>query len=107
MLNSIDPSNFPNLDGKKCSEDRHNLALLRDELLFMIKNSENISKHIEVKNAISYIQEVDNNYRVLLAAYNADVLGYNYWIHFLPSRFIFKVLVRISIWLRQKIFNLL
>ena len=48
----------------------------------------NDPEFVQVKNNII---ESDSIYRNNVTMYNADVLGYNYWIRFFPCKFIFKL----------------
>ena len=45
----------------------------------------------EIETLISNINENDECYRSRIVNYNSNVQGFNYWIKFLPSRFIFKI----------------
>lgn len=91
MLNAINPACFTKVDTPECSTARSSLSFLRDQLLYLVNKDEILPKHSEIKAAIEAITEMDNNYHILIATYNADVIGYNYWIHFLPTRYIFKL----------------
>lgn len=91
MLTDINPKCFVKIESSECSIARSSLSYLRDELVFLAKSDEKLSKHSEINSAINNITEMDNNYRILVATYNADVIGYNYWIHFLPTRYIYKL----------------
>jgi hypothetical protein len=71
-----------------CLEARNDLTYLRNELVLLTNSTENLSKNLELKRAKDAIIEMDANYRTLVAMYNADVLGYNYWINFLPTKYI-------------------
>ena len=66
--------------------------MLRDELVYLAEQNERLSKHGEIRQAKNNITEMDANYRNLIAMYNADAIGYNYWISFIPTRYIYKLL---------------
>lgn len=90
-FNKIKLEDFDKIDSTECLESRKSLSFLRDELLYIGSSNELIRKDnrfIEGKNSIL---ELDKVYRNSIAMYNADVLGYNYWIMFLPYRFIYKL----------------
>lgn len=87
-LNRIQVSSFNNQDLPECLQARNDLAYLRNELVLLTNSSEALSKHNELKRAKEAIVEMDANYRTLIAMYNADVLGYNYWINFLPTKYL-------------------
>ena len=66
--------------------------MLRDEAMFIASKNSFLEKHDEFRIAKRNVLESDNVYRINIAMYNADVLGYNYWIGFLPTRYIYKIL---------------
>ena len=92
MFSEISPDCFSNQESRECLEARTSLSMLRDELVYLAEQNEKLSKHGEIRQAKNYITEMDANYRNLIAMYNADVLGYNYWISFIPTRYIYKLL---------------
>ena len=91
-LYSIKLSDFENQASEKCKKSRETLSLLRDHAMFIAMSNPTLNKHNEFILAKQNVLENDEVYRVKLAMYNADVLGYNYWIRFLPTRFIFLML---------------
>lgn len=91
-LSNIKIDDFFDQQSAECKKAKEVLSILRDEALFIIKNDENLSKHILIKKWKENLKEIDNVYRNDVAMYNADVLGYNYWIHFLPNRLFFKII---------------
>lgn len=92
MFDEINPDCFSNQESKLCLEARTSLSMLRDELVYLAEQNERLSKHGEIRQAKNNITEMDANYRNLIAMYNADVLGFNYWISFIPTRYIYKLL---------------
>lgn len=90
-LYSIQVSDFEKQDSVTCAKARETLSMLRDEAMFLSERKENVSKNEIVKLAKKNILDIDIIYRNHIAMYNADVLGYNYWIKFLPNRLLFKV----------------
>lgn len=91
-LYSIELSSFDNQASDVCKEARANLSYLREQAMFLATSNPRLNKHNEFIVAKQNVLENDDVYRVKLAMYNADVLGYNYWIRFLPTRFIFLML---------------
>lgn len=94
ILSKIDANSFKDQELPECITARNDLAYLRNELVYLASSREDLTKNLELKRAKDAITEMDANYRTLVAMYNADVLGYNYWINFLLSRyikFIFKL----------------
>lgn len=90
-LNSIDPNIFMTPESPECKATSDELSILRDRALLVSASNLDLGKHNEFNMLIEHILEIDKVYRIKLAMYNADVLGYNYWINFLPTRFIFKL----------------
>lgn len=88
-LYSIDISSFENQASPTCKKARERLSFLRDHAMFIASSNPALNKHHEFALAKQNVLENDEVYRIKLAMYNADVLGYNYWIRFLPTRFIF------------------
>ncbi len=87
----IDTKCFSSPDTPSCIAARATLNQLKNEIVVIVRGDEILNKHNEIKQALSSIEEMDTNYRMLVATYNADVIGYNYWIHFLPTRYIYKL----------------
>ena len=88
---SVDPNIFSTPDSGLSKEVSEQLSLLRDKAFLLANLNKDIEKHKEFTLLKDYILEIDKVYRIKLAMYNADVLGYNYWINFLPTRYIFKI----------------
>ncbi|HNX16401.1 MAG TPA: hypothetical protein PKO28_03465 [Bacilli bacterium] len=86
---SIDTKMFTYQDTPECKQARDKLTYLRSEVFYLSRKNpslENNEKYMIAKNNIS---ETDVVYRNTVAMYNADVLGYNYWVRFMPYRWIF------------------
>lgn len=90
-LDSIDKSVFKDLESDECKKARDDLSFIRDELFFTASKNEHIQVNEEYLLAKENILEQDVVFRKYLAMYNADVLGYNYWQHFTPTRYIFLI----------------
>lgn len=91
ILNNINPQNFKIIEGEEAIKVRNNLCFVRDEIFFVEGNNEILLKHNLFQEWKNNIIETDKNYRNLVIMYNADVLGYNYWINFLPYRLFTKL----------------
>lgn len=90
-LNGINPKTFNNHDDKDAEETRAVLAYLKDEANFIANRNKDKLDKADFQLAKANVLELDSQYRNNVVMYNADVLGYNYWITFLPCRFIFKI----------------
>lgn len=85
----IDIIHFENMDTKECIKDRTSLSLLRQELVGMVKNDVDFQKNEEFQICIKMMSTIDEQFRTISASYNADVIGYNYWIRFRPFKYLF------------------
>ncbi len=90
-LNGINPADFNRQDTKEGTEARTMLSYLRDEANFISNRNKELLEKPDFVIAKNNVLELDTQYRSNIAMYNADVLGYNYWITFLPCRFVFKI----------------
>lgn len=89
-LNSFDLKRIDTQDGEDAKNAREELTSIYEYLLaipFDGKANQN-----EYQQIIDNINELERVYRHHLMMYNADVLGYNFWINFLPTRYIYKIL---------------
>ena len=90
-LNNIDTSALSKHDTKEGEDVRNILSYLKDEANFAANRNKEILEKQDFQSTKTYINELDVQYRSNIAMYNADVLGYNYWISFLPCRFVLKI----------------
>ena len=92
--------NLQNFDSKRLeindNEDskaaREELTSLNDYFLSVYEQNNVKDDDGECQKTIDNIYELEKVYRQHLMMYNADVLGYNFWIAFFPTRFIYLVL---------------
>lgn len=89
LFKSIDVKNFEKMDTEESCVDRSNLSLLKQELTSIVKNNKDFQKNEEFQMAIKMMNSIDEQFRTVAAAYNADVIGYNYWIRFKPFKYLF------------------
>lgn len=90
-LDSVNPQYFKSHDSKEAEETRNLLSYLKDEASFIANKNKEVLDKPDFQLAKSNVIELDAQYRSNIAMYNADVLGYNYWVSFLPCRFVFKI----------------
>ena len=88
----LDANDFANQSEAKCTEAKKKLTYLHQELLFVFSQHQELFDEPVFNLAKNNIEEIDRNLRMNSIAYNSDVLGYNYWIRFLPCRYIFLLL---------------
>lgn len=91
MIESLDVNTFKHQWLDECKKAREKLTYLKDEAIFIARKQNNLEKNNEFVNAKNNVLEMETVYRNIVAYYNADVLGFNYWIKFLPNRWIFKL----------------
>jgi hypothetical protein len=91
MLSEINVEDFqePNMD--KFEKSKNTLSYLKDEIMFIANQNPDLNTNPDFVQAKNNVLESDAIYRSNVVMYNADVLGYNYWIRFLPCRFVFKM----------------
>ena len=73
---------------KDCDEIKKNLSYINNELNSLCEENESIKNDDEYILIKENIKQLDSVYRSNVIMYNADVLGYNYWIRFLPFRYL-------------------
>ena len=64
------------------------LSYLKSLIYSVIEENEQVKETDEFELIDDNISQLDNVYRTNVIMYNADVLGYNYWVRFLPCRYI-------------------
>ena len=79
-------------DDPDSKEARSELTSLNDYFLSIYEQNDIKDENGECQKIISNIYELEKVYRHHLMMYNADVLGYNFWIDFFPTRFIYHIL---------------
>ena len=90
-LNGFDLKRIETQDGEDAKLAREELTSLSEYYLSLATSNEASLDIEEYGHILTNINELDNVYRQHLMMYNADVLGYNFWINFFPTRFIFKI----------------
>lgn len=91
-LNNFDIKRIEKIDGEDAKNARAELASLSDYLLAVCSQGDFSIEEDEYQQALDNISELENVYRHHIMMYNADVLGYNFWISFVPTRYIYKIL---------------
>ena len=91
MLSEINVEDFQEPNVGKFEKSKNTLSYLKDEIMFIANQNPDLNNNHEFIQAKNNVLESDAIYRSNVVMYNADVLGYNYWIRFLPCRFVFKM----------------
>ena len=92
VLNEVNENDFADPSSAEFDKSKNALSYLKDEIMFLANQYPDLNSNIDFIQAKNNISESDLIYRNNVTMYNADVLGYNYWISFLPCRFVFKLL---------------
>ena len=91
MLYEINVEDFQEPNMEKFEKSKNALSYLKDEIMFIANQNPDLNANPDFVQAKNNVLESDAIYRSNVVMYNADVLGYNYWIRFLPCRFVFKM----------------
>ena len=91
LLADVHEEDFNEPGSKAYDKSNNALSYLKDEVMFIVNQHPDLNGDPEFILAKSNVQEADNIYRNNVTMYNADVLGYNYWIRFFPCAFVFKL----------------
>lgn len=81
---------------KHCDDIKRKLSYITSYLFALCEDDERVledNDYILIKENVS---QLDNVYRSNVIMYNADVLGFNYWVRFLPFRYLW-LLFRIKL----------
>ena len=79
-------------DGEEARVAREQLTLISEYLLLTSRSDKKFSESDEFMEINASIDEIEKVYRQHVLLYNADVLGYNFWISFVPTAYIYKIL---------------
>lgn len=91
LLGDISLNDFSEPGSQQFEKSRSVLSYINDELMFIASAHPDLNGDDEFLQAKRNISDSETLYRQTVMMYNADALGYNYWIRFLPCRFIFKL----------------
>ena len=91
LLNDVHPEDFNEVGSQAYQKSNNGLSYLYDEIMFVANHNSDLLNNADFIQAKNNIIESDQIYRNNVMMYNADVLGYNYWIRFLPCAFVFKL----------------
>ena len=91
ILNEVNENDFADPSSAEFDKSKNALSYLKDEIMFLANQYPDLNYNIDFIQAKNNISESDLIYRNNVTMYNADVLGYNYWISFVPCGFVFKL----------------
>ena len=91
LVNDISFEDFVEPGSTQFEKSKNTLTYLKEELFSLASTHPELEGDEEFMQAKRNIADSDTLYRNTVMMYNADVLGYNYWIGFLPCFFVFKI----------------
>ena len=92
ILTEMDKVGFTKHDSELGEKMRAYLSYLGEEARYIINKNKSAFSNGEGEIVITNLKDNEIQLRSNIAMYNADILGFNYWIGFLPTRFIYKLL---------------
>ena len=93
-LNNFDIQLIEHQDGEEARKARELLTLLSEQIMSVARDNPKVTEDEEFTLIETNVNELESVYRHHVVLYNADVLGYNFWISFFPTRYIYKILKR-------------
>lgn len=91
LINDISFEDFVEPGSEQFEKSKNTLSYLREELFSIASAHPDLEADEEFAQLKRSVIDSDTLYRTTVMMYNADVLGYNYWIRFLPCRFVFMM----------------
>ena len=88
-LRYLDSEDFFEAQTEDFVTSTEELVMVEKEISGILFSSRKLAKNDEVELIKSLLKDVNESLKTSTMAYNADVLGYNYWIRFTPCKFIF------------------
>ena len=90
-LRYLDSEDFFEAQLEEFATATEELAMVEKEIGGILFSSRKLSNNDEVELIKSLLKDVNESLKTSVMAYNADVLGYNYWIRFTPCKYIFII----------------
>ena len=88
---NFDLARINNQDNQQAKQARDELTLLSDYFLALCYEHSAVNESADFLFIDRTLKDIDRVYRQHILMYNADVLGYNYWINFFLTRYIYKI----------------
>ena len=90
-LKYLDSEDFLEVQKDEFFTATQELSMVEKEVSGILRSSRKLAKNDEVELLKSLLNDVNESLKTSVMAYNADVLGYNYWIRFTPCKFVFLI----------------
>ena len=91
-LTNFDLKLIEHQDGEEAKLARESLTSISDYFLSLARENEKVTNDDDYLLIEANVNEMEAVYSHHVVLYNADVLGYNFWISFFPTRFIYLLL---------------
>ena len=91
-LRYLDSEDFLEAQKEEFTNSTQEMALVEKEISGILFSSRKLAHDDEVELLKSLLKDVNESLKTSIMAYNADVLGYNYWVRFTPCKYIFLIL---------------
>lgn len=91
-LANFDLSVIEHQDGEEAKKAREMLTSISEYFLYVARDNDKVTNDAEFELISGNVEESEKLYRQHVVLYNADVLGYNFWISFFPTKFIYIIL---------------
>ena len=88
-LKYLDNEDFLEVQKDEYFQSTAELEKAEKEIVRILTSNRKLSGKDEVELLKSLIKDVNESLRILIMGYNADVLGYNYWVRFPPCKYVF------------------
>ena len=88
-LKYLDSEDFLEAQKEEFATSTEELAMVEKEVSGILFSSRKLAKNDEVELIKSLLKDINESLKTSTMAYNADVLGYNYWVRFPPCIFFF------------------
>ena len=88
-LKYLDSEDFYDVQTEDFMKSTEELAMVEKEISGILFSSRKLSNNDEVELLRSLLKDVNESLKTSVMAYNADVLGYNYWVRFTPFKYLF------------------
>lgn len=88
-LRYLDSEDFLEAQKDEFEKSTQELNEAEKEIANILRSSRKLADNDEVELLKSLLKDINESLKTLYMRYNADVLGYNYWVRFTPCRFIF------------------
>ena len=88
-LRYLDSEDFFEAQTEDFAKATEELSMVEKEIGGILFSSRKLAKNDEVELIRSLLKDINESLKTSTMAYNADVLGYNYWIRFTPCKFVF------------------